>query len=592
MRCIKIFVILFLVVLYLPSAHARTVIVVRDQSSFDGLQGLLEKTLSTSEKDIYVCFQKGKYIAKEKHISISGIRKPNTRLYFIGNNSIIIPDGREYVDEDVFKGPFDPGNSWILDEEIMDFWSEVKYAETQVEVIDQKSFLCRLKSEERIADNPNPEHSYILIPHWYRSSTYKITKIKDQYIYFTAADLEISYNRGYNVNDDYNIWKKKVRYKLCNVEDVNEGLSINDGRIRLSSISATIREAQMNCFMVIENSSLSSIAITGFNYNGNSNYGLSSLLYLSNVYANDIAINDCCFHGLRSKAISVLSSNNVRIEDNAFYDCYLGGILSDNGSMSTKVINNTFIRMGKGLKNTFCVICRGCDYYVSGNKMIDFGYGGIGVGVWYKSPMNIPCRGVSENNDLSYTKEYLSNIDNNCIMDGGAIYIWTKNERAIIRNNHIHGFSGMAGNRGIFCDDGAFNVQIIGNVITGIENSYCIESRRVSSVECTQTPESGIMKSNINVVIKDNILDGPILFEGNEIPDNGCIKKSNYILYSGKGDLPKNSITNIQTPSEDIVLDYYGETNGKECITTRSSRALKKAKIWRNVRQYFVKVRN
>ena len=398
--------------------------------------------------------------------------------------------------------------------------------------------------------------------------------------------------KGYNVNDDYNIWGKKVRYKLCNVENVNEGLSIKEGRIRLSSNKATVREAKMNCFMLIENSSLASIIISGFNCIGNSNDGLSSFLYLSNVKTSEIAINDCRFQGLRSKAISVMSTDNVRIKDNDFYNCYLGGILSDNGSKSTKVINNTFTRMGKGLKNTFCVICRGCDYYVFGNKMIDFGYGGIGVGVWYKSPMNIPCRGVVEKNDLSYTKEYISKIDNNCIMDGGAIYIWTKNERAIIRNNHIHGFSGMAGNRGVFCDDGAFNVQIVGNVITGIENSYCIESRRVNSVECTQTPESGIVRSNINVVIKDNIIDGPILLAGNESSDNGCILKSNFILCSGKGEKPKNSITNIQNPSEDIMLDYYGETNGKECITMRGSRVLKKAKIWRNVRQYFIKSRN
>ena len=36
----------------------------------------------------------------------------------------------------------------------------------------------------------------------------------------------------------------------------------------------------------------------------------------------------------------------------------------------------------------------------------------------------------------------------------------------------------MGDNRGIFCDDGASNISIYGNVILNTPNSYCIDLRQ------------------------------------------------------------------------------------------------------------------
>ena len=76
-----------------------------------------------------------------------------------------------------------------------------------MEITDFENKQCRLKCKESHFLNGDCNRAYILIPHWFKSSIYKIKKIEKGYIYFTAPDLAISYNKGYNVNDDYNYGK-------------------------------------------------------------------------------------------------------------------------------------------------------------------------------------------------------------------------------------------------------------------------------------------------------------------------------------------------------------------------------------------------
>jgi hypothetical protein len=294
---------------------------------------------------------------------------------------------------------------------------------------------------------------------------------------------------------------------------------------------------------------------------------------------------------MRGDVISIAATPNVKIYNNEFEDCYYYGIKSDNASANTVVENNSFASMGKRMNNTFCVVCRGTDYYVVDNTFFNFGYGGIGVGVWYKSDMKQPCKGIVENNELSWNQDYINHIDNYGIMDSGAIYLWTKNDGSIIRYNYINGFSGAGDNRGIFCDDGAYCFEIYGNVITGVENNRCIDSRRSANVEKSKTPESGINKANVNIVIRDNIVDGGIRFEANEDKNNSCIKGANYILLAKDGIMSNNVISNVTEVEEDVLLEYNGMKKGKIGLSPSSYRQMKKTQIWRFICKYVVKKR-
>ena len=240
--------------------------------------------------------------------------------------------------------------------------------------------------------------------------------------------------------------------------------------------------------------------------------------------------------------------------------------------------------MGKRMNNSFCVICRGTDYLISDNEFVDFGYGSIGLGVWYKSEKTDPSCGIVEANTIYYTELYKEHISNHAIMDGGAIYLWTKNDGVIIRNNLIYNYSGIKDNRGIFCDDGAFNIQIYGNIITNIENSYCIDSRRAKYSEESQTAGTGIARSNIGVCIRDNIIDGRIRFEGNENIDNGCEKGTNYFLsYEGMPQ-PQSSWKNIADWQEDVRVDYLGSNQLGISVSRSGYRKLKKSKVWNSIK--------
>lgn len=564
---------------------AHTSIVIDDQQSFDGLQNSLTNAIQKGEKEIAVLISRGSYIAKENHISLQDIHKSDLKVIIQGDGAIIIPQGQEYRNGDRYVGYWSENCSWVSNSQDIRTWSDVFYADGLIEILDDPKKQCRLKSIEPLASVANGA-THILIPHWFQSSIYKIDKITGNYIYFTATDLKISYNKGYNVNDDYNFGKQAIRYKLSNAKGNKNSVRITEGKVFLPEGVSDVREGFANRLILIQNCNLHSLEITGIKFYGNSNINYRSAIYFNNVTCREVWLHDCEFSSMRSNVLTVSSSPNVRVENNLFSDCYSNGIQSDNNSGNTVIKDNTFMNMGKSMQNSFCIVCRGDNFHISGNKMIDFGYGGIGVGVWYKNNKNYQCDGLVENNELAYSETYMENIAEYGIMDSGAIYVWTKTDGVVIRHNYIHNYAGVYGNRGIFCDDGAFNYQIYGNIILSISNSYCIASRREASVEMSKTPESGIVKSNVNNVIRDNIIDGDILFAGHEDKNNGCVKGANYILMKKGGKAPKNTIRNIVNPEEDIPLEFVGLANGKLYITSQSYRQLKKSKSWKNLRKY------
>lgn len=545
------------------ASACRTTIVVNNQTEFDGLQEKLTNTIKTGKRNIYVTLLPGTYVTKEKHVALNGITAADTKIHIKGEDAILIPEGSEYHDGDAYQGTFSTDNSWMSGTEDMETWSYIQYADGLVEVLDTIKKLCQIKCKDTFPKNTDFGNAYILIPHWYQSSVYKIDKIDRQYIYFTADDLKKSSYGGYNVNDDYNYSKKEIRYKLCNVEIGEDYLHLSHGKVHLPNGITSVWEGKTHNFLTIQNCKFSSVDINGICFLGKAFDESKSAIEIKNSSCKELRIHKCSFYGMRGNVISVTASPNVRIDNNRFEDCYHYGIKSNNESANTVVEKNSFKSMGKRMNNTPCVRCQGTNYRVSDNVFLNFGYGGISTGVWYKSKMKQPCVGVIENNDLSFDQDYLDHIDNYGIMDGGAIYIATKNAGSIVRNNYIHGISGMKSNRGIFCDDGASNIEIYGNVITGIANSRCIDSRRATFVERSSSSESGVERANVNIIIRDNVVDGSIRFEAHEDSDNGCVKGTNYILPAQDGKVPQMTIDHVAIQEDDIILD--AGTKIKKC---------------------------
>lgn len=532
-----------------------TTIVVKNQAEFDELQEKLTTVIKARKKNIHIKLLPGTYIAKEKHLTLNGITAIDTKIHIKGKDAILIPEGREYHDGEVYQGTFSPDNSWMNGIKDVETWSYIRYADGLVEVLDTVENYCRIICKEAFADNTDFSNAFILIPHWYQSSVYKINKIDGRYIYFIADDLKKSSYGGYNINDDYNYGKKDIRYKLCNVATNANCISVVDEKVHLPDGVTAVWEGKIHNFLTIKNCKFSSVEITGIQFTGNAYSKSNPAIYFKDSEFKSVRIHRCGFYGMRGNVISITASSNVSIDNCQFENCYYFGIKSNNESANTTVKKNRFTSMGKRMSNTPCVRCQGSDYRVSDNVFLNFGYGGISTGVWYKSKMKQPCAGVIENNDLSFDQDYLNHIDNYGIMDGGAIYVATKNAGSIVRYNYIHGFSGMKSNRGIFCDDGAYNIEIYGNAITNIANSRCIDSRRVTKVEQSNFPKSDIDRANVNIIIRDNIVDGSIRFEAHESPDNGCVKGVNYILPAKDGSTPRMIVDHVADQKEDVLLD-------------------------------------
>jgi hypothetical protein len=217
------------------------------------------------------------------------------------------------------------------------------------------------------------------------------------------------------------------------------------------------------------------------------------------------------------------------------------------------------------LKNDKCIYCRGGDFEVSHNEIVDFNYCAIGAGIWYTDiDKNRPCFGVIENNHIYYTDSYRANKHLWTLIDSGAIYVSTINNGTIIRNNYIHDYTGMGSNRGIYCDEGTNNCTICGNIILDIENSSSISLRRSFSLDRMNV---GIL-ANVNNKIFGNVFNNRFRYEGRE-NDTSSIKGCNTILVQPNEETPSITINNVLESEPDIYLDYnskYWRKRGQRLV--------------------------
>ena len=571
--------------LYSPLTFAKVVRVV-SQEQFDQINNTIHDLLLDGCKDITVDISSGVFYFRENHLELKGIKRKNVSICIRGNNTTIVPVGREFDTSETIRG-YDINSSIVnVDKQsVLCPWTETQKALSDVEVIDPVNKLCRVKIPE-IVESPemNVKSTSIMLTAWCRTYYYGVNKIEPPYIYFTAYNLEkgidwINSKKGYNVNNDYLYSGGAPRYRLCNVKPLNLGV-------------VHICEAQT--FLSINDSHFKLFELKGINFLGNKTKGspdmlTTSLIVLQDVTSKSILIRNCHFDGHNSRIIAIGNTNNVTVDKNLFAHNFRYGVVSDNYSERTSITRNVFEYNGEDYSCDRCVCCSGPDYYVANNSFKNFGYCAISLGVWYGNNAVKLSSGIVEKNNIYYTDDWMKDVWKHSIMDGGAIYLFTKNDGAIIRYNRINNYSGAKDNRGIFCDDGAYGFQIYGNVITGIDNSYCIDSRRVASVEKDKYPKSGIERSNINIVIRDNVLDGVIKFEGHEDNVNGCIKGCNYVLVDNVHNMLNNTLNNVSQESDDIVLEVNGKKEKIIGLESSNYRIIRKTKEWRSIKKYISK---
>ena len=389
------------------------------------------------------------------------------------------------------------------------------------------------------------------------------------------------------MNFDIVFGKKFPRFQLCNVWPANKDFNIRNGKLTLSDSINYVYKCDANNFLYLTMPHFKSFEIKGLRFAGSSDKRVFLLDFYSSTCQKGIKINNCYFEGQRGGVMRIRSTEDVEFANNVVTNNGLKGIYSDNASSRTRVVSNYFKDCGSlFLGNNICVDCKGTDYYVANNTFVDFGYTGIYVGIHYLHDMEKPSRGIIEKNELYFTENYFNAPDQHTVMDGGAIYVGPQNAGAIIRYNHIHNYNGMSMNRGIFCDDGAHDFQVYGNVVLGIKNGNSIDSRRVSSVEKANNPQSHINKANINITIRDNIIDGRLLFVGNDSVTNGCELGKNYWILHDDNRVFDNKISNVLVSDNGIVILSHKKKTKRMSLSKRDYIEIKKSPEWRYLKQF------
>lgn len=545
MKIISFVIAIVLSGIYSQAQVTTHLINVTSQDDFNSLNERINQLLSNSEKvDINVVFSQGVYTFYEDHLNLKDIEEPFSSLHFEGNGSIIMAEGEDYYNGDVFEDDATPAESFITTDGLdLNTWSKVlRTSNNLVEVVDEGSNLCRLNASDlgHLKDKNENEcrWMYIWIPQWYYSSSYKVIKIESGYIYFKSSSSLI--------NGDYSYGKtSKLRFRLSNNPDERGDVLITDGHVYFPNGIGKVRHAKASRLLNSYNSKFKSISIKDLKFYGNGKTDNSiespnlnkQLIDLRYTKCDDISIEHCDFRSLQVAAINVSSTNNVSIKNCSFENCYTYCIYQDRSSSLIDIHNCEFHNVNKRINLSKAILCSGADFHVYDNIFSDFGYCAIGAGIWEGGPdITLNCNGVIERNEIYYTQPYFENADDHNIMDSGAIYLYTISNSTIVRYNYIHHYGGAGDNRGIFCDDGAKNVQIYCNTITNVANSHCIESRRVV------INNRRLGELNINNIIRDNIVDGTILFEGNEMKNNGCRYEGNIHL---DGNYSNDIISNV-----------------------------------------------
>ena len=481
-------------------------IIVKTQEDFDNLNDKLTQALQDGQNNIEIKLGSGIFLFNENHIERKNEHRKDVYIQLTGNNTIIASKG---YNEDISEASA---------------YEDICYANDLLEVVDIKNNLCFIPFKNNIKDSLKHNYTKVQVTQWFEAPIYDVKSIDAIGIYFEAIGLKKTL-KGYSINNDYNYMGQRPRFRLYNVSKEDK--------------------CWASCFLNMANCEYAGFIISKITFR--SNKGTYPLIRVSELHSKLLKISQCTFENIKGRVSQIITSDNVIIDKNSFINTYGYEINIGGGSAPVRVTDNRFKKCGLKLGNTICVTCSEAEYYIAGNTFVDFGYCAIGVGLWHGHKKKHLSKGIVEHNEMYYTPSYFNNKEKYTLMDGGAIYAWTQNDDVIIRYNYIHDYTGMGDNRGIFCDDGASNIKIYGNVILNVPNSYCIDSRRIKDYE------NGF-ENNANNFVAHNIIEGSVRLQGYNKNGRHTLKGANYVLRKEVNNSLNNKFDNLEFEEEDIVV--------------------------------------
>lgn len=470
-----------------PATGSVYVIKVESQQEFDGLDQAITRAIALGKQDIWVKMAPGKYLFHENHLFRLDENRPEVSICIEGRDVVITADPA-YEEDVALDSP----------------WREMEQMEGLIEVVDKERKLCRIPYKNSMGADERERLTRVQVPQWFLAPEYPVSSIDETGIYFVAPELEWENgygHKGYNVNFDYLYLGRIPRFRLYD--------------------KAGERLFRASCFLKLENCCYRRFNIKGLRFVGNGSG--AALIDMEKVNAGQVCVQDCEFANIHGSVANFSATGRVVFDLNQIRNTDGNELRFVNHCPDVRITRNLFENCGQSIGNTFCVTCWEATYYIAENVFRDFGYGAIGVGVWHGFEKRWPSEGIIEHNEIYFTQDYFDQAWKYTLMDSGAIYTWTQNDRVLIRYNSIHDYTGMGDNRGIFCDDGAGNLVIYRNVVLNTPTSYSIDSRSV------QASDTGF-RTNENNFMAENVVDNGVRFMGNEVEDRHCRKGKNFVI--------------------------------------------------------------
>ena len=532
------------------------------QRGLERLSSILKNALKDGHKNIEIRIASGVYYYNTP-VSLNKIDRKDVSISIKGNNTILVAGGKDYSKGNRVSSP--TRKNIYLDEKLklIDLYGEVIWADGPVEILNVDEKKCRLPITQPCHYSSEMR---IQLSEWFHSPVYKVTDVRDGFVYFVAHDLKYDKQKKcYNVQYDNTIASTNPRYRFIEVDKINY-------------FSQKLHECAASQFINIDRVKLKAFSITGIEFCGSAK-GDEAFLSFKNVEAQKVCIANCRFQYIRSRIVNLKKTNHFVFRDNTVSDCYSGALVSDKDCDGTIVKRNRFYRAENGWTNSSCVVCYGQDFLISDNTFEDIGYASIRTGYYYKKGNELVSKGVIENNEIFFGDDYYSHPEKCSLIDGGAIYISTLCEKVIVRYNYIHNYRGVKSNRAIYCDDGAMNVKIYGNVITGVTNAHSILSWRAKSIN------KKFPQSNDGIDFYYNVIWGKYKFD--ERLGSSCVHGKNLILYAEGETPPENVLNNFAYQEQDLVFSGVTLENGKMKIPSEAMQELKKFPTYEKMKKWF-----
>lgn len=194
--------------------------------------------------------------------------------------------------------------------------------------------------------------------------------------------------------------------------------------------------------------------------------------------------------------------------------------------------NNTFTDIGHFSTNIHAVWNNG-KAYIAHNEFVNVNYSAIALGKHNCKNGEPNCESLVEYNYIHHTPTWIAARQQLGFQDSGDIYIRPNNDRATIRFNTILDCGGLGKNIGIYGDDGAYNMDIYGNIILDTENFYDIDCRDGSKKGEKRWIIPDANHLSTNNFIAYNICNGNFRIQENHndgLKKTGCNFHDNMIL--------------------------------------------------------------